>query len=198
MPSSIYRMLRERGRLAIAALALGLMLMGSCLGEPEIDERWTKIEFLDVSPAPAEPVTGAQSINVSVSGRITYRQILTGFLVAEARYASSLPQTTVVMDPNQHTAEIASYVDYILANSVTAGRDTRAVTGWDHLMQDIDFTFTAQVPPDTTSGGLFLLLYMGSGDEIELPNGQDSLVVTPFVSSNYEVLHTGFPVTIVP
>ena len=55
------------------------------------------------------------------------------------------------------------------------------------------------VPPAVlTSGGLFLVLYLGSGDEIELENGEDSLVVTPFVSSRREILHTGFPITIVP
>jgi hypothetical protein len=39
---------------------------------------------------------------------------------------------------------------------------------------------------------------MGAGDEIELANGEDSLVVTPFVSTDKEILHTGFPLTITP
>jgi hypothetical protein len=71
-------------------------------------------------------------------------------------------------------------------------------------MQSIDLSFTAQVPPEmfsggtTPTGGLFLLLYMGDGDEIELQDGTDSLVVTPFVSTDYEVLHTGFPLNVTP
>jgi hypothetical protein len=66
-------------------------------------------------------------------------------------------------------------------------------------MQEVNLSFTAQVPPAVlTSGGLFLVLYMGSGDEIELANGEDSLVVTPFVSTDREILHTGFPITVTP
>ena len=192
-PKRIFR----RRRHAALLLVLGTMTLGSCLGAPEIDERWTKIEFLSVDPAPGQTVTGGQSAPVTVKGRITYRRILTGFLVAEARWASGIPPLTT-LDPDEHTEANAAYIDYILANSVTAGRDTRAVTGFDHLMQDINLSFNAQVPPDSSTGGFYLLLYMGDGDEIQLQNGQDSLVVTPFGSSQFEVLHTGFPVGIVP
>ena len=188
----------RRSIVALLATVAALVYLVSCLGEPEIDERWTLIEMLDVTPPPGQAATGSQALNVTVKGRITYRKILTGFLVAEARYASSVPQTSVTMDPNEHTLAVTKYVDYVLANSVTAGRDTRAVTGFDHLMQDINLSFTASVPPDSAPGGLYLLLYMGDVVEIELANGQDSLVVTPFVSTQYEVLHTGFPINVVP
>jgi hypothetical protein len=141
---------------------------------------------------------------VSVKGRITYRDILTGFLVAEVRYSDTISPASVPLDPTENTLEAAQAIDYILANSVTAGRATRAVTGFDHLMQDIDLSFTATVPPEMYAGGatagrgLYLLLYMGAGDEIELANGADSLVVTPFVSTQYEVLHNGFALRITP
>jgi hypothetical protein len=63
-------------------------------------------------------------------------------------------------------------------------------------MQDFNLAFTAQVPAALTApgapGGLYLVLYMGSGDEIRLQNGTDSLVVTPFVSTDKEVLHSGY------
>lgn len=178
-------------------LGLFIVALSGCLGEPEIDERWTLIEFLDVTPQPGATATAGQSLDVMVKGRVTYRQILTGFVVAEVRYSQTLAPGSIPLDPEHHTAEIASDVDLILANSVTAGRATRIVTGWDHLMQDLDLSFTAQVPA-TPGGGVFLLLYMGEGEEIELPSGQDSLVVTPFVSSEYEVLHTGFELDVVP
>jgi hypothetical protein len=120
-------------------------------------------------------------------------------MVAEVRYSPTLTSLSLPLDPEEHTEECARSVDRILANSVTAGRATRAVTGWDHLVQSVNLSFTAQVPPAVlTSGGLFLVLYMGSGDEVELANGEDSLVVTPFVSTDKEILHTGFPITIVP
>jgi hypothetical protein len=138
-------------------------------------------------------------LNVSVTGRVTYRDIVTGFMVAEVRYSPTLTPLSLPLDIDEHTEECAASVDQILANSVTAGRATRAITGWDHLMQDVNLSFTAAVPPAVlTSGGLFLVLYMGSGDEIELANGEDSLVVTPFISRDMEILHTGFPLTITP
>jgi len=175
-----------------------LLTMVGCLGEPEIDERWTLVEFLDARPGPSANTSGGQPLDVTVRGRITYRQIHTGFLVAEVRYSPNVPTASVVLDPLQHTAEIAADVDRVLANSVTAGRATRAVTGFDHLMQTFDLAFTAQVPDSLLGGGLYLLLYMGEGEEIELQDGTDSLVVTPFPSGAYEILHSGYSLGIVP
>ncbi len=178
----------------VAALALA-----SCLGEPEVDERWTLLEMASVSPQPDQARSASQPLSVNVTGRVTYRDIVTGFMVAEVRYSPTLTPLSLPLDIDEHTEEYAASVDQILANSVTAGRGTRAVTGWDHLVQEVNFSFTTAVPPAVlTGGGLFLVLYMGSGDEIELANGEDSLVVTPFISRDREILHTGFPITIVP
>jgi hypothetical protein len=189
----------------ITTRLLGVLLvsiaLAGCLGEPEIDDRWTKVEMLEMSPQPAQALPGDQPIAVNIKGRITYRRILTGFLVAEVRYSDTIGPATVALDPAEHTLECSKDVDRILANSVTAGRATRAVTGFDHLMQDIDLNFTAQVPQELFAAndrGLYLLLYMGDGDEIQLQNGRDSLVVTPFVSENVEVLHTGFALDVTP
>jgi hypothetical protein len=43
--------------------------------------------------------------------------------------------------------------------------------------------------------GVFLLSYMATGVEIELGNGQDSLVITPMPSGPSEVLHIGMELT---
>jgi hypothetical protein len=184
------------GRRRAAFAAVIAACLTGCLGEPEIDKRWTLLEFLAQTPGPTDVLPGGQTANVSVKGRITYRRILTGFVVAEVRYSPSL--ASVPLDPTEHTEQAAESVDLILANSVTAGRATRIVTGFDHLMQEVDLTFTAQVPDSLYGGGLYLLLYMGEGEEIELPGGGDSLVVTPFVSGDQEILHTGFPLAITP
>ncbi len=195
---------RKRARTWAAAVLPALALSACVLDEPEIDKRWTVLEFVDVAPQPEQTSPGGQPINVSVSGRITYRDILTGFLVAEVRYSDTISPASVPLDPTENTLEAAEAIDQILANSVTCGRATRAVTGFDHLMQDINLSFTATVPPAMYAGGatagrgLYLLLYMGAGDEIELANGADSLVVTPFVSTQYEVLHNGFALRITP
>jgi len=182
---------------AVWPAALALLTVAGCLDEPEIDKRWTLVEFVEATPGPSS-VPAGQPLDVNVRGRITYRKILTGFLVAEVRYSSGVPSSNVALDPFQHTAEIARDVDYVLANSVTAGRATRAVTGFDHLMQTFDLSFTAQVPDTLAGGGLYLLLYMGEGEEIRLRDGTDSLVVTPFVSTDYEVLHTGYALGVTP
>jgi hypothetical protein len=198
VPPKIRRLLSRR-RLALLP-ALALMSVLACLDEPDIDERWSTVEFLAVNPGPNQPRSAGQPFNVSVKGRITYRDILTGFVVAEVRYSPTISPQTVTLDPDEHTLESARDIDRILANSVTAGRATRAVTGFDHLMQDVSLSFTAAVPPPTPGGpgGVYLVLYMGDGDEIELANGEDSLVVTPFVSTDREVLHTGFAIDITP
>lgn len=187
-----------RGRAALALSLAALVTGFGCLGEPEIDERWTLLEFVTVDPLPGQSATANLPLDVTVRGRVTYRDILTGFLVAELRYSDSVSPESVVLQPTAHTLSVAADVDRILANSVTAGRATRAVTGWDHLMQDVSLSFTAQVPDSATGRGLYLLLYMGEGDEIRLQDGRDSLVVTPFVSTDYEVLHTGFELDIIP
>lgn len=186
-------------RLAGALACIAIATLTGCLGEPEIDDRWTKLEVLQSTPQPNQSAPGDQPLNVSVNARVTYRQILTGFLVAEVRYCDSIPPSTVRLDPSEHTLEASEDVDRILANSVTAGRATRAITGFDHLMQDVDLSFTAQIPQELFLGpprGLYLVVYMGDGDEVELQNGRDSLVVTPFISGNQEILHTGFPLNI--
>lgn len=189
----------RRPRWAAVLPVAGALALAGCLGEPEIDERWTLLEMVSVAPLPEQPQSASQPLNVNVRGRVTYRDIVTGFMVAEVRYSPTLTSVSLPLDKDEHTEECAQSVDRILASSVTAGRATRAVTGWDHLMQDVNLSFTALVPVAAlTGGGLFLVLYMGAGDEIELANGEDSLVVTPFVSTDKEILHTGFPLTITP
>jgi hypothetical protein len=199
---AIYRT-RRFARVAIVPLVLAVVALVGCLDEPEIDKRWTLVEFVDATPQPGQACDGGSPIGVDVRARVTYRRILTGFLVAEARYMPVVLTSAYGLRLDEHTAESAAIVDQVLANSVTAGRATKAVTGFDHLMQDIDLSFTAQAPAAMFSGGaatgaMFLVVYMAEGDEIELPGGMDSLLVTPFVSSEYEVLHTGFRMNVTP
>jgi hypothetical protein len=186
------------GRLIVI---VAVAVVSSCLGEPEIDERWTKLELVQTTPRPNQSSPADQPLDVTVRGRITYRRIQTGTLVAEVRYSDVLAPGSLRLDPEEHTLEASQDVDRILANSTSMGRATRAVTGFDHLMQDVDFSFTAQIPPDlldNPSGGLYLLLYMGDGDEVRLDDGRDSLLVSPYPTGDREILHTGFPLAIDP
>jgi hypothetical protein len=187
-------------RRTLYLLAMLAALLPACLDEPDIDETWTKLEFLSVTPGPSQVRSSSQPIQVSVEGRITYRSILTGFLVAEVRYSPTIAPSSVLLDPREHTLNDAEDIDRILANSVTTGRATRASTGFDHLMQDVNLSFTAGVPAGAAAGtgGLYLLLYMGDGDEVEQEDGTDSLIVTPFQSTSKQILHTGFAINLTP
>ena len=188
---------------AIAAVFMAAAMAG-CLDEPEIDERWTLLELMQTSPGTATVQPANQTVDIAVTGRITYRDIETGFLVAEARYADSLNRSGLVLDHNEHTLASALEIETILDNSVSAGRAVKAVTGFDHSQQTINLAFTAQVPQELATGnpdssgfrGLYLVLYMAEGEEIELDGGADSLVVTPFRVEETQVLHTGHPLNI--
>lgn len=186
------------------ALLCAAPLVG-CLGKPAIEDRWTRIDVTASSVRPYQTVpTG--TIPIAVGADITYRSILTGFAVTELRASSTVSAATVVLNPDADRLRMAYDIDRILANSVTMGRMTRAVTGWDHLIQHIDFTFTGTVPATLDSAGvplgppagLFLICYMGSGQKLRLANGTDSIVVTPFQSGTYQILPVGLEINSQP
>ncbi len=175
-------------------LVLGAVCLGGCLGKPEIEDRWTRIDIAGASVAPYQAITPGVPTTFAVRAAITYRAILTGFAVAELR-ASTVDPASVDVEPSANRVRMAGEIDHILANSVSVGRATRAVTGWDHLIQHIDFTFVGTAPAalDSTGAapGLFLVCYLGSGVELERADGTDSLIVTPFPSEAYELLPVG-------
>jgi hypothetical protein len=182
-----------------AVLGLALLTGGGCLGEPEIEDRWTRVDIERSNVAAWQSFPQGSNQSFSVSTAITYRSIITGFIVAELRSSSTIRPTQVRVSPNAPREQMAYAIDNILANSVSQGRATRAVTGWDHLIQRLDLNFTGTIPTGVDSTGmppgLFLLTYLADGEEIELPNGQDSLVITPFPSAAYEILPIGLPLT---
>lgn len=182
--------------LRVIPLAGALLGFTGCLGEPKIEDRWTRLdmESVNLTPYQAMPVGSAPS--VAVRAAITYRSIVTGFVVAELRASSTITPAEVTVHPDASRLGMARDIDRILANSVTLGRATRAITGWDHLVQRVDLSFTGSVPTaiDTSGaapGSLFLICYLGSGEEIERFNDSDTLIVTPFDSMQYEILPVG-------
>jgi hypothetical protein len=166
----------------------GAALLGGCFDEPEIEDRWTRldIEASSVAPGQAQP-SGSDSFTVGAS--ITYRRIVTGFAVAELRASSTLTAADVSLSPDGDRVLMAGDVDRVLANSVSMGRATRAVTGWDHLIQRVDFGFRATVPD--TAIGLFVVCYLADGDEVERSDGTDTLIVTPMPSIPNQLLPVG-------
>lgn len=180
----------------VIPMAGALLGLTGCLGEPKIEDRWTRLdmESVNLTPYQAMPVGSAPS--VAVRAAITYRSIVTGFVVAELRASSTITPAEVTVHPDASRLGMARDIDRILANSVTLGRATRAITGWDHLVQRVDLSFTGSVPAalDTSGaapGSLFLICYLGSGEEVERFNDSDTLIVTPFDSMQYEILPVG-------
>lgn len=195
-PSPVRRTRRLR-RVAAGGslLLLGAVLLAGCFDKPKIEDRWTRVDIQSSSPVPRQmlPPGSMQTINMSTT--ITYRAIVTGFAVAELRAGDSLASAQVALAPDAPRVAMAEGIDVILQHSRSLGRATRAVTGWDHLIQPLNFTFNAAVPtgPDSTWSGsrLFLLCYLGSGERVELPSGGDTIIVTPFISSEHQVLPVG-------
>ena len=195
-----------RAGVPVAALA-ALALAGSgCLGEPPIEDRWTLLEITG-GPSAVTVIPG-QPAAIDLSTRITYRELLTGAVVAEVRASNILTPADVdfsTPDPLVRT----QLVDYVIRNSSSLGFATRLTTGFDHLIQNFSMTIDAagsapQMPdgfvvdslnvagPGTT---LFLLVYYGQVDEVEIQGGDEIEVVTPFFSDQYDILATGAVLT---
>lgn len=179
---------------ALLALAACALPAAGCLGEPKIEDRWTRIDLVSANHSPGQVVSAGVRDSIAVVGRVTYRSILTGYAVAELRASSTLGNVSVTLAPDASREPMAYDVDRILANSVSVGRAVRPVTGWDHLVQQIDLAFAAVPPAGDSTGatqGLFLLFYLGSGERIELRDGSDSIAITPFPSAQYQILPVG-------
>lgn len=187
---------------AIAGLALALV---GCLDAPKLEDRWTRVDMLGASLAPAQPVTAGTTIPVQVSSDLYYRRILTGYAVAELRASTTFSPGMLQLAPGADRLRMANDMDRLLATSVSMGREARAVTGWDHLIQHIDFAFTGVVPGTVTdsvgtgpTAGLFLVCYLGSGVKVERRDGTDTVIVTPYPSTPYQILPVGLSVTVAP
>ena len=196
-----------RARVVAAGLACALRAPGltGCLDAPKLEDRWTRVDMTGASLAPAQSVTAGSQIPVQVSGDIYYRRIVTGYAVAELRASTSIPSGSLQMAPDADRLRMATDMDRLLATSVSMGREARAVTGWDHLIQHIDFAFTGDVPGTVTDSvgtgptvGLFLVCYLGSGVKVERNDGSDTVIVTPYPSAPYQILPVGLTVKVTP
>jgi len=186
----------------VLVLALGLTLTAGCLNAPEIQDRWTRVDLLSSNLVANQAIAPGTVQPVQMGTTITYRSILTGFAVAELRASGTTTAASVVLGPDAPREQMALDIDRILATSTSVGRDVRPVTGWDHLIQHIDFSFNAVGPAATDSTGapvsLFMVCYLGSGDRIERPGQADTIIVTPFVSTAYQILPVGEKLAVGP
>ena len=175
---------------SVVLLLLGVVTLSGCFDKPKIEDRWTRVDVVSSSLSQGQMLAPGTLQSIRLETTVTYRALLTGFAVAELRVADSLGAAQLQVGPDAPRIPMAQGIDAILAHSRSLGRATRAVTGWDHLIQPLDLTFDAAA--DSTAGSrLFLLCYLGSGERLELDSGADSIVITPFVSSERQVLPVG-------
>jgi hypothetical protein len=193
-PSNQSGIRKYAARVALAVLCS--CLLAGCFDAPKLEERWTRVDIEGANLVAFQTLTLGLPESVSVSAAITYRQILTGYAVAELRVSPTITPGSVPISPGAVRLPMAQAIDSLLLHSISIGRATRAVTGWDHLIQHVDLNFNAVVPAvldstGTTGGGLFMVCYLGSGDRVRRLGMADTIIVTPFKSAEYQVLPIG-------
>jgi len=147
-----------------------------------------------------------------MTARITYRELLTGHLVADLRAAPALAPGDVDLEAEE-PLDVARDVDTVLQSSVSVGVEAVPITGWDHLIQEVTFSFDGGLLAPTAADssvasagqgavsatGLFLLLYFSDDvEEVELASGEEIDVVTPTLSTERDILSTGIEILPVP
>ncbi len=187
---------RPRSVLAASLLAAGAALLAGCFDSPKLEDRWTRLDVVESNVSAFQTLTLGAPESLHVVADVTYRGIVTGFAIADLRVAPTLTPGLLQISPTADRQRMATDIDTLLARSTSIGRATRAVTGWDHLIQRIDFDFTASVPAvldstNTAGGALFLVCYLGSGERLRRLGQPESLIVTPFGSAAYRILPVG-------
>lgn len=184
-------------RFALGCAVAAAALFGGCLGEPEVEQRWTNLELLRVDTGASGLFAIGDSVRVDLRSRVTFRRHFVGTMVAELRVSQSLSADSLFLDAEGDAIEASEEVQRLLDRSSPVARHVKGMAGFPSLRRTLDLDFEAVVPdfvngafdpPGGTPRSLFLVLYMGDGEEIELEDGRDSLVVTPFDTHEDEVL----------
>jgi hypothetical protein len=165
-----------------------LVLLGAgCLGEPALEDRWTRLDLRD--PLPAAPDSTAAD-TLTVQGRVVFRSVITGAVIAEIRASDTVSYASVNLDPDAERGDLLRDVQAVLDNSTVLASATLPITGWDHLIRDMTLGLS-WTRPATPPAGLFLVFYLGTVEEMETPQGGEEIIITPFVFEDVEVLPMG-------
>lgn len=175
----------------LAAAALGGL--SGCLGEPRIEDRWTRIDLL--APEAGTAMPAGTAVPVDVQADVYFRSLLTGAVVAEVRVTDNITARDLGLASDPSRLELLDAVNTLLANSTSTGLGVVPVTGWDHLIRGVDVSFSADIPADSGTGGVFLILYLADAEEVELPGGGKTLVITPFDFEATQVLPVVLDIT---
>lgn len=180
---------------AALPLALSCALLAGCLTKPPVEESWTKLEILDVQSSAPSPEDTLGAVNVRA--RITYRAIVTGSIVADVRYVADPAIVADLaanpLDAREPQLESAQRIDALIQSTTSVGFAHQLVTGFDHLIREVDLAiegdpFTPDSVAVDSSGAFLLVLYMADVDEVELESGEEILEVTPYFTTDLEIL----------
>jgi hypothetical protein len=175
------------------AVASAALLTGGCFDSPPIEETWTRIELQSAVPNTREDFAGGAAVAMQVEARITFRELLTGFLVVDLRSAATLTAADVDLvddpDDDEDGLDVARDVDRILLDSTSLAVEAVPITGFDHLIRDLTVELDASVPD--AAANVFLLVYF-SDDVEEVEEGDmESIIVTPTLSTERDILSAG-------
>lgn len=185
------RRVRSSTPAALAAASFAF-LAGGCFDAPPIEETWTRIELVSSSVNSREDFAGGAVIPLRVEARITFRELLTGFLVVDVRSSATLTAADVDLeddpDDDEDGLDVARDVDRILLDSTSLAVEAVPITGFDHLIRDLEVELDASVPD--SAGNIFLLVYF-SDDVEEVEDDMESIIVTPTLSTERDILSAG-------
>lgn len=174
--------------LAIAAL---LPPLSGCLDSPDEEDLWTRLDILSVEPLSHPKLVRGETVTVRITGRVIYRSILTGAVALEVRRSDSIGYGEVRLEDDRNRLGVLHDINKILDNSSVVSSVSRSVTGWDHLIHEMEFTFDVQVPSVSSAGGVYAVFYLGEANEMELPNGEEVTVIEAFDFEETRVLPAG-------
>jgi hypothetical protein len=60
-------------------------------------------------------------------------------------------------------------------------------------MQDLELHLEGSIPTPPASGGMYLLLYFGQVEEVEMPGGEEIEIIHPAAFEEEEILPIGVP-----
>ena len=170
------------------ALALALSA-ASCLEAPELEDRWTRLDVVDLSTEANAPTKWGEPVSIHARGRIMYRAVLTGAVAMELRYSDVLGFSDVQLEEESDRLAMTADIERILEGATVLAGASQPVTGFHKLIQEIEFDLEATLPPGP--GGLFVIFYFGEEEEVEGPGGEMETVVRPVEFEAYEVLPGG-------
>ncbi len=172
-------------------LTLGLaVFLSGCLGEPEIEDRWTRLDVLSVDENVTDPEDGSTATRVR--GAITFRAILTGSLIMELRVSDAVGAKDVDLRDEADRLDTAHQIMNLMDSSTVIARSSLFVTGFDHLIREHDFVLPANVPDAPSGGAVFAVLYFGQIEEMELPSGEEIEIVTASDFEAEQILPAAF------